>query len=378
MSEPPVPGPATDPTRRPEGDPRPQAEGIPVRRAATASRVPEWVPRAFGGLILLTVALLMLAREADRPPEALVARWALPPSDFVEVAGLAVHVRDEGPRGDPTPIVLLHGTSASLHTWDGWAAELSKTRRVVRLDLPGFGLTGPFTGGAGSAFPSIDAGGDHDTATLARFVLAFADRLGLPPFVLGGNSLGGEVAWRAAAAAPGRVAALVLVDAGGLAARREGLPLGWRLAAMPVLGGLLEWTLPRGMVAEGLAKAYADPSRVTPELIDRYFELTLREGNRRALRHGLQRLVARGPGDASGLERITAPTLLLWGAKDGLIPLASGQEMARRIAGSRLVVFPTLGHVPHEEDPAATLPPVQAFLAERTGPLPAPAPAGSR
>ena len=75
--------------------------------------------------------------------DSLKARWAAPPSRFVTLQGMQVHVRDEGPRDDPTPIVLIHGTSASLHTWDGWVAALSPHRRVVRMDLPGFGLTGP-------------------------------------------------------------------------------------------------------------------------------------------------------------------------------------------------------------------------------------------
>ena len=79
----------------------------------------------------------------DQPVDALKARWARPPSRFLEVNGLQVHLRDEGPHNDPVPIVLLHGTSASLHTWEGWAQALRDKRRVIRFDLPGFGLTGP-------------------------------------------------------------------------------------------------------------------------------------------------------------------------------------------------------------------------------------------
>src|SRR5262245_6944883 len=99
--------------------------------------------RAFGILILLTALAVPLARAPDRP---VVARWAPPPSDFIEVKGQLVHVRDEGPRQDAVPIVLIHGTSASLHTWEGWVAALKRDHRVISFDLPGFGLTGPFTG----------------------------------------------------------------------------------------------------------------------------------------------------------------------------------------------------------------------------------------
>ena len=119
-----------------------------------------------------------------------LARWAPPPSQFVSIGPLLVHMRDEGPRDDPMPIVLLHGTSDSLHTWDGWTRVLRQQRRVIRFDLPGFGLTGP------------NAAGDYSMAVYVRLVLALLDQLGVQRFVIGGNSLGGEVAWATAHAAP--------------------------------------------------------------------------------------------------------------------------------------------------------------------------------
>jgi pimeloyl-ACP methyl ester carboxylesterase len=305
--------------------------------------------RLLGLLLIFSAVALALSRAPDRPVETLVARWAPPPSDFIDLGGQLVHVRDIGPRADPLPIVLVHGTSASLHTWEGWMAELGKTRRVIAFDLPGFGLTGPRADG--------DYGGDAD----ARFTLALLDRLQLPQVVLGGNSLGGMVAWRVATLAPERVARLVLVDAAGLPDSIATIPLGWRIARTPVLGALTEWVLPRAMVTQGLVKVYADPEKISAELVDRYFELTLREGNRGALRQRLQQFE---PG--AGAERIATirqPTLILWGAQDRLIPPAAGREFQRRIAGSELVVFERLGHVPHEEDPAASLVPVRAFLA---------------
>lgn len=103
--------------------------------------------KAVLGLLLLAVALIAggvaLAWAPDRPVDSLKARWAPAPSQFITVQGMQVHLRDEGPKDDPEPIVLLHGTSASLHTWDGWVDALKGQRRVIRIDLPGFGLTGP-------------------------------------------------------------------------------------------------------------------------------------------------------------------------------------------------------------------------------------------
>ena len=312
----------------------------------------KWLPRLLGALLILSALVLALSRAPEVPAEGLVARWAPPPSDFITVRGMVVHVRDEGPRNDPEPIVLLHGTSASLHTWDGWTQVLKRQRRVVRFDLPGFGLTGPFAG----EYSADDYRGD----TYARFVLDVMDAMKLPRAVLGGNSLGGEIAWRSASLAPDRVTKLVLVDATGLEFTPESVPLGFLLARLPVFSTLSESILPRELVAASVVSVYGDPAKVTPELVDRYYQLTLREGNRRALSQRLRQLE---PGAAaSRLAQLTQPTLILWGGRDRLVPPAVGVELQKRIAGSQRLVFDPLGHVPQEEDPAATVRPVQAFL----------------
>jgi pimeloyl-ACP methyl ester carboxylesterase len=304
--------------------------------------------KALGVLLMASAIALALSRAPDRPVESLVARWAPAPSDFVDLDGQLVHLRDVGPRDDPLPVVLIHGTSASLHTWEGWVAALQGRRRVLTFDLPGFGLTGP------------SAAGDYRGDTYARFVLALMDHLQVVRFVVGGNSLGGEVAWRVASLAPDRVERLILVDAAGPPVAPESLPLGWLIARVPILNRVGEYALPRALVAQGVASSYGDAQRITPELVDRYFELTLREGNRRALAQRLQQW-QRGA-DLERLDTLKLPTLILWGGRDRLIPPAAAREFERRIAGSRLVVFDDLGHVPQEEDPARTLVPVREFL----------------
>lgn len=312
-----------------------------------------WLVRLVGVLMVLSAVALSLSYAPDRPVQTLVALWAQPPSDFVDVKGQIVHLRDEGPRGDPLPVVLVHGTSSSLHTWAGWVRELKKQRRVITFDLPGFGLTGPF----GGQYPRDTYNGE----AYARFLLDLLDVLKIQRAVLGGNSLGGEVAWRTAVLAPQRVAGLVLVDALGPPFTPISLPLGFAIARIPVLNHVAEWLLPRSLVAQGLADVYGEPSKVTPEQVDRYFELALREGNRRALGLYVQHLV---PG--AGAERIATlkqPTLILWGGRDRLIPPAAAHQFQQQIAGSRLVVFDELGHVPQEEDPARTVQPVLEFLA---------------
>jgi pimeloyl-ACP methyl ester carboxylesterase len=308
--------------------------------------------KLFGLLLMLSALAVPLTRAPDRPVQSLVARWAPPPSDFIDVKGQIVHLRDEGPRSDPSPIVLLHGTGASLHTWEGWVRTLKKTRRVITFDLPGFGLTGPFAGQY--------TAGDYRGDAYARFVLDVLDALKVGSAVIGGNSLGGEVAWRAVTLAPARFTRLVLIDASGYAFSPGSIPLGFRIARIPLLNRLGEHLLPRALVAASVANVYADGSRITEALVDRYYELTLREGNRHALGLRLQQLE---PGAAtSRLKTIAVPTLVLWGGADHLIPVDNAQRFAGDIPGARTVVLDGLGHVPQEEDPARSLAPVLEFL----------------
>jgi len=272
------------------------------------------VLRILGIMMMLTALAVGLSHAPDRSVDSLVARWAPPPSDFVIVKGQLVHYRDEGPRDDPLPIVLVHGTSASLHTWQGWVGALRGSRRVITFDLPGFGLTGPF----GGSYPPDDYRGD----TLARFTIDVLDALHLTRVVIGGNSLGGEVAWRVASLAPARVAQLVLVDASGYLFEPQAMPLGFRIARTPVLGRIAEFLTPRAAVEDSVRSVYGDPSRVTGALVDRYFELSLREGNRHALRLRMQQLeMGRDVGRIAALK---LPTLILWGGKDRLIPPDNG------------------------------------------------------
>lgn len=283
----------------------------------------------------------------DKPVATLVARWAPPPSQFVMVQGMSVHVRDEGPRDDPMPLVLLHGTSASLHTWNGWTTALEAKHRVIRFDLPGFGLTGP------------NLHNDYSIGAYVQFVGAVMDALGVQRFALAGNSLGGQIAWSVAAAMPQRVAKLILVDAGGYPLNPESVPISFRIARMPGARLLMEQVLPRGVVTSSLRSVYGDPTKVTPELVDLYYDMALRTGNRQALAKRMDQL--RSDDDAR-IKTLKVPTLILWGEKDRLIPVANGKRFAADIAGSRLVIFENLGHVPHEEDAGRTVKPVIEFL----------------
>jgi len=298
--------------------------------------------------VLLIGAFVAANWAPELTVEQLQARWAPPPSVFVDVAGMRVHLRDEGPRGDSSPLVLLHGTGSSLHAWDGWAKALKGKRRVIRFDMAGFGLTGP----SPDRIYTIDSD--------VRLVTAILDKLGVERCVLGGNSLGGAIAWRTALAHPARVQKLILVDAGGYPSHPQSVPIGFRLAQLPVINLLLMHTLPRSLVEQGLRNVFGDPGRVTPEMVDRAIAINQREGNRRALvdrfRQRQDRSLARR------IPELKLPTLIIWGARDRLIPSDDAQRFHRDIAGSVLVIFDDLGHAPEEEDPARTVAAVERFL----------------
>jgi pimeloyl-ACP methyl ester carboxylesterase len=313
----------------------------PRRRALLFGAIAFVVCGVIGGYVVSAWA-------PDVSVESLKPKWAPPPSQFLAVDGMQVHLRDEGPRDDSVPIVLLHGTSSSLHAWDGWTTSLSVSRRVIRFDLPGFGLTGPAPDG------------DYRMEAYVRFVMHTLDAVGARRVVLVGNSLGGWIAWRAALAQPDRVQRLVLVDAAGYPFISRSVPIGFRLARIPALSALVQRILPRSVIEGSVRSVFGDPSKVTPALVDRYYDLTRREGNRAALVARFAQL--RADPDTAALRMIIQPTLILWGGHDRLIPPDNADRFGRDITGSRVVMFPALGHVPHEEDPATTVAVVRKFL----------------
>ena len=300
-------------------------------------------------LVCLCVFLLGLGLiwAPDRSVSELSLRWAQSPSQWLQVEGMRVHLRDEGPRTDPLPLVLLHGTSASLHTWDGWVKDLATTRRVIRMDLPAFGLTGPHPND------------DYSIASYVKFVDAVLKELHIDACIIAGNSLGGQIAWAYTLQKPQQVKKLILVDAAGYPLQARSVPIGFQLARIPVLSNIFQYVLPRSVIESSLRNVYGQADKVSTELVDRYYELALRDGNRKAL---LKRFKTPIVSDSDLIKNIQVPVLILWGAKDQLIPLAHAYHFAADIQGAKLHLFDGLGHVPHEEDPAVTVKVVQQFI----------------
>ena len=195
-------------------------------------------------------------------------------------------------------------------------------------------------------------------------MLAIIDRLGIARAVIGGNSLGGGIALRIALDHPARVDKLILVDSGGYPLEGASTPLGLWLLKTPGIAWLLKNTLPRFLIVQGLREAWGDPSRIPQEQVDRAVELTQREGNRGAM---VARATHRDWGSiAHRIPEIKVPTLIVWGGRDRLVPVAAAHRFHKEIAGSTLAIFDDLGHAPEEEDPSRTVAAVIAFLNDRT------------
>lgn len=325
----------------------------------------KWILRGLLAIIALLVIAFLIFRTPDTDAAEMRAKYGGPPSQFVDIGeGVTVHLRDEGPKVAPA-IVLLHGSNADLHTWDPWAAALKGRYRVIRFDQVGHGLTGP------------DPEHDYSRANYVADVLAVVDKLGLKSFTLGGNSMGGKHALAFAVAHPERVTGLVLVDASGgpmledKAEKTEkdsgGGNIGFTIAQTPGINLLVEQITPRSLIAQSLEQTVSVKSVASEAAIDRYWELLRYPGNRRAT---LKRFgYPYDPLTEAEVAAITAPTLILWGEEDRLIPLAAGQWLAKTLPNAALKSYPKIGHLPQEEAVAQTLADLEPWLAEHAPPL---------
>jgi pimeloyl-ACP methyl ester carboxylesterase len=228
---------------------------------------------------------------------------------------------------------LLHGSNASLHVWEPWVQRLGDRFRLVSLDLPGHGLTGPWPRD------------DYSVSTYADLVLRIVDELDIPRFAVAGHSMGGAVAWTIAARGPGRVTHLILVDAAAYP-RGGPPPLSLRLARAPVIGELVAMLKPRWVVAHSLHDMYANPDNLGDAQVRRHHDMMRREGNRDAT---LRRLRTATPLDPVPLKSLVVPTLILWGGQDRWVPLTDATRLRADIADSELVIYDDAGHVPMEE-----------------------------
>jgi len=299
------------------------------------------------GLMLVVVALLVIFYKKELPVEALKLTYSNADSKFMTLMGMNIHYRDQGNKNDSIPLVLIHGTSSSLHTWDSLVARISNSKRVVRLDLPAFGLTGP------------NPSGDYSIGFYNRLVDSFLTKLGIQQYAIAGNSLGGGIAWNQALFSPLKVKQLILINSSGYPRKQEKGTIGFKLAAMPFVGTLLSKFTPKSLIRKSIEDVYAVDSRIKEELINRYYDLLLREGNRQATIEIFKQRIKPSPERISGIH---LPTLIIWGEDDQLIDVSNAYLFNKDIHGSKLVIIKKSGHVPMEETPDEVFKALANFL----------------
>ncbi|VVD28854.1 alpha/beta fold hydrolase [Paraburkholderia dioscoreae] len=282
------------------------------------------------------------------PRDELRQRYTQSGSRFVKIMGADVHYVDEG-SGDI--IVMMHGFASSLHTWNRVADELKREHRVIRLDLPPFGVTGPLRSSSGA----IET---MDLPTYRRFIDTFMQALGISRATLIGNSLGGLISWDYAARHRDAVERLVLIDSAGFPIK---LPIYIGLFNSALVRVSSPWWLPEAIIKSAVRNVYGDPRKIDPVTLRRYVEFFHGEGTRAAIGKMVPTLDFRQV-ETSVLKTLDVPALVLWGAKDRWIPTAHAAEFASRIPGAKSVMYAGLGHIPMEEAPERVMTDLRAFL----------------
>jgi len=295
-------------------------------------------------IIAFLIIVISIYWKNDIDIKELKNKYAYPSSSFISIDGINVHYRDVG-KGEA--ILLIHGTGASLHTWEKWIDILSPGYRVISFDLPGFGLTGP------------DPNHNYQISRYTAILDSLMVKLKVDSFHIAGNSLGGLVAWRYTTQFPQKILTLNLIDAAGLPQPGKKPPFIFQLAKLPVLSTLLQKVTPKSIIEKSMLDVYKNDQLVTEKLIDRYFELSLREGNRTAFVKRMSQLNEKLV--VSDLKNITVPVLIQWGKDDRWIPLANAFEFQKLIPNAEIKMYES-GHVPMEENPMETVKDYMIFL----------------
>lgn len=296
-------------------------------------------------ILLLLIVIIVIGAFAfssdDIPLEKLKEKYTNEQSNFVTIDGTDVHYRIEG-QGDP--LVLIHGTAASLHTWDDWTNELRDSFRILRMDLPAFGLTGP------------NESGDYSMDYYVDFIHKLTNQLGFDKFHLAGNSLGGRISWTYALAHPQKVDKLILIDAAGYPTAEPAI---FKIAKTPILNQLIKNITPRQLIEQNILEVYGDDSLVSKELVDRYYEMTLRPGNRDAF---IDRTKVKYIDQTSLISNIKNETLIMWGDQDVWIPIENAYKFEKQLTNDTMIIYEGVGHVPMEEIPSITAKDAMSFL----------------
>ena len=294
---------------------------------------------------LLFMVLILVACTESIDSNWIERKYLNDASRFISLDGNRIHYRDEG-AGEV--IILIHGTASSLHTWDQWAKMLTPHYRVIRMDLTGFGLTGP------------DHSERYEVSDDVAFLKGILAELEIDKAHFVGSSLGGRIAWQYALEFPNDVQTLALINSLGYPQKSWPPPI--QMAQWPVFDELMKHFSPRFMYEIGLKDVYHDSSLVNDDLVDRYYEISRYPGNLAAFP---ARVKASLDKDSNLIKQIKVPTMIMWGEEDVYFPVESAYYFNQDIDDSHLVIYPNIGHLPMEETPDQSVKDYLGFLERR-------------
>jgi len=278
-------------------------------------------------LLLYTLVMLDIRYPSEKSKEAIDAKYLLESSGFIEIDGVSMHYAIDGSGQD---LLLLHANYANLIDWNPWVHQLKDRYRVIRIDIPGHGLT--------EADPSNDYSMQRTVFLVEQFLNAFE----IEKLSIAGASLGGTIGLHYARRNPEKVENLILVSPGALNPRIRGRN---ESVTLPKPFEIIAYFTPRLITETLLRGGFGDPNNVTDELAERWHDLLLREGQRDAQ-------IARVNQYVSGnidlvLSQVTAPTLIMWGKKNNVVPVELAFEMKRMMSNSSnidMIIYDNGGH----------------------------------
>lgn len=265
-------------------------------------------------------------------------KWANPADEsrFALIDGLKIHYRDEGNK-NAVAIMAIHGIADSLHVWDDLAKNLKQDFRFVRFDIPGFGLSDPY--------PSRD----YSVQNWIKTIYKLSKKLKIKKFHLMGNSLGGYIAWNYALTYPDQTNSLFLIDPAAFPV--ENAPWVVELARWTPIRQISIATTPRILVSKAIYDVYADDTKVTEKIIDRYYDLMLRNGNRESYMDVFQKILELKSVYPTELVDLKVKTMVVFGEEDLWIPPEQISMWHKEVSHVQTKLYPGVGHTPQSESP---------------------------
>ena len=305
-----------------------------------------------GAIVLLLIVLLLVVvfrKDLTLPKAEVKAKYSLPNSHFINWKGGELHYTESGNDTNRT-VLMIHGFGGSNRDFYMLDSLINKQYHVIRVDLPGFGLSDfPF------AYGQISF---HDA--YAEYFSFLLDTLHIDSCYLMGNSLGGLMSIELISQHPDKVKKLVLFNSAGYNLKEVMKTANADFFRLWPVKQFVKKGVPEFMTAKGISRVAYAQELLTPEKITRVNSFWNREGN---LRHIVEMANAGEPFDESKIGRIACPTLIVWGKQDQIIHVEYAEQFHHDIKGSELLIYDSCGHVPMMEKPTEVQQAVLQFLA---------------